>query len=126
MPRVLLAVVLLLVAARPVAPKRRMAKLSTSSTVRRAMTATLPRMPSREALRGFTPESVETALSSFTMRRQGGALSRADAPRGRRVRHRAPGRVVPRAAGRHPEERLLQRHAFRRSAGGSVLEWVGR
>jgi polyvinyl alcohol dehydrogenase (cytochrome) len=39
---------------------------------------TLPRMPSRDALRGFTPESVETALSSFTMRRQGSSLSGAE------------------------------------------------
>ena len=39
---------------------------------------TLPRMPTREALRAYTPEAVETALSSFTMRRQGGALSGAE------------------------------------------------
>jgi polyvinyl alcohol dehydrogenase (cytochrome) len=39
---------------------------------------TLPRMPTREALRGYTPEAVETALSSFTMRRQGAALSGAE------------------------------------------------
>jgi polyvinyl alcohol dehydrogenase (cytochrome) len=38
----------------------------------------LPRMPSREALRGFTPEAVETALSSFSMRRQGASLSPAE------------------------------------------------
>jgi polyvinyl alcohol dehydrogenase (cytochrome) len=36
---------------------------------------TLPRMPSRDALKTLTPEHVETALSSFTMRRQGAALS---------------------------------------------------
>jgi polyvinyl alcohol dehydrogenase (cytochrome) len=36
---------------------------------------TLPRMPSREMLRLLTPEHVETALSSFTMRRQGTPLS---------------------------------------------------
>src|SRR5262245_13016494 len=35
----------------------------------------LPRMPNREALKGFTPEAVETALSSFSMRRQGSSLS---------------------------------------------------
>jgi polyvinyl alcohol dehydrogenase (cytochrome) len=39
---------------------------------------TLPRMPTREALRAYTPEAVETALSSFTMRRQGAALSGAE------------------------------------------------
>ena len=38
----------------------------------------LPRMPSREALKGLTPEVVETALSSFSMRRQGSALSPAE------------------------------------------------
>ena len=37
---------------------------------------TLPRMPSRDALKTLTPEHVETALSSFTMRRQGAALTR--------------------------------------------------
>src|SRR5262249_12093760 len=35
----------------------------------------LPRMPSRDALKGFSPEAVETALSSFSMRRQGASLS---------------------------------------------------
>ena len=39
---------------------------------------TLPRMPSREALRGFSPEAVDTALSSFSMRRQGAMLSPAE------------------------------------------------
>src|ERR1044071_1904576 len=38
----------------------------------------LPRMPSRDALRTLTPEHVETALSSFTMRRQGASLSLAE------------------------------------------------
>lgn len=38
----------------------------------------MPRMPSREALRSVTPEHIETALSSFTMRRQGAALSAAE------------------------------------------------
>ena len=38
----------------------------------------LPRMPSREALRAVTPEHIETALSSFTMRRQGAALTLAE------------------------------------------------
>ena len=38
----------------------------------------LPRMPTREALRAYTPEAVETALSSFTMRRQGAALNGAE------------------------------------------------
>jgi polyvinyl alcohol dehydrogenase (cytochrome) len=39
---------------------------------------TMPRMPSREMLRLLTPEHVETALSSFTMRRQGTPLSSAE------------------------------------------------
>src|SRR5947208_11216773 len=39
---------------------------------------TMPRMPSRDALKTLTPEHVETALSSFTMRRQGAALSLAE------------------------------------------------
>src|SRR5262245_53885838 len=38
----------------------------------------LPRMPSRDALKTLTPEHVETALASFTMRRQGAALSPAE------------------------------------------------
>lgn len=40
--------------------------------------STLPRMPSREALRSVTPEHIESALSSFSMRRQGSALSPAE------------------------------------------------
>jgi polyvinyl alcohol dehydrogenase (cytochrome) len=39
---------------------------------------TMPRMPSREKLRSLTPEHVETALSSFAMRRQGTPLSSAE------------------------------------------------
>jgi len=38
----------------------------------------IPRMPSRDALKTLTPEHVETALSSFTMRRQGAALTPAE------------------------------------------------
>jgi polyvinyl alcohol dehydrogenase (cytochrome) len=38
----------------------------------------LPRMPTRDALRRLTPEHVETALSSFSMRRQAAALSPAE------------------------------------------------
>ena len=38
----------------------------------------LPRMPTRAALRELTPEHVETALSSFSMRRQGASLSSAE------------------------------------------------
>ena len=38
----------------------------------------LPRMPNRAALRELTPEHVETALSSFSMRRQGANLSPAE------------------------------------------------
>jgi polyvinyl alcohol dehydrogenase (cytochrome) len=40
--------------------------------------AALPRMPTREALRSVTPEHIETALASFTMRRQGAALAPAE------------------------------------------------
>ena len=39
---------------------------------------TMPRMPSRDLLRERTPEDVEIALSSFSMRRQGSALSSAE------------------------------------------------
>jgi polyvinyl alcohol dehydrogenase (cytochrome) len=39
---------------------------------------TMPRMPSRAKLRLLTPEHVETALSSFTMRRQGTPLRSAE------------------------------------------------
>ena len=38
----------------------------------------MPRMPNRDALKTLTPEHVETALSSFTMRRQGAPLSVAE------------------------------------------------
>ncbi|HUK37048.1 MAG TPA: cytochrome c, partial [Vicinamibacterales bacterium] len=38
----------------------------------------MPRMPSRDALRTLTPEHVETALSSFNMRRQGASLTLAE------------------------------------------------
>src|SRR5436309_4676930 len=38
----------------------------------------MPRMPNRDALKTLTPEHVETALSSFTMRRQGAALTPAE------------------------------------------------
>src|SRR5207253_10977026 len=39
---------------------------------------TMPRMPNREALRALTPEHVDTALSSFSMRRQGATLTPAE------------------------------------------------
>jgi len=38
----------------------------------------LPRMPSRETLRATSPEAIETALSSFSMRRQGATLTSAE------------------------------------------------
>ena len=38
----------------------------------------MPRMPNRDALKTLTPEHVETALSSFSMRRQGASLSLAE------------------------------------------------
>jgi len=39
---------------------------------------TMPRMPSRDALKTLTPEYVETTLASFTMRRQGASLAPAE------------------------------------------------
>src|SRR5215471_7127695 len=38
----------------------------------------MPRMPNRDALKTLTPEHVETALSSFSMRRQGSSLTLAE------------------------------------------------
>jgi polyvinyl alcohol dehydrogenase (cytochrome) len=38
----------------------------------------MPRMPSRDALRKYTPEAIDTSLSSFAMRRQASALSAAE------------------------------------------------
>ena len=65
----------------------------------------LPRMPSRDALRTLTPEHVETALSSFTMRRQGASLSLperravAEFVTGRDIgTYRAPLDVIPKSA----------------------------
>ena len=65
----------------------------------------MPLLPSREALRAVTPEHIETALSSFTMRRQGAALTPAERravaeflsgrPAGS---YRAPLDVIPRTA----------------------------
>ncbi len=65
----------------------------------------MPRMPSREALKTLTPEHVETALSSFSMRRQGSTLSLAERRAvaeyvtGRTVgSYRAPLEVIPKTA----------------------------
>jgi polyvinyl alcohol dehydrogenase (cytochrome) len=65
----------------------------------------LPRMPTRAALRELTPEHVETALSSFSMRRQGANLSPAERravaefvtgrPSGS---YRAPLEIIPKSA----------------------------
>jgi polyvinyl alcohol dehydrogenase (cytochrome) len=38
----------------------------------------VPRAPNREALRAMAPEAIDTALSSFSMRRQGATLSSAE------------------------------------------------
>jgi len=38
----------------------------------------LPRLPTREALRAMAPEAIDTALSSFSMRRQGATLTAAE------------------------------------------------
>jgi len=66
---------------------------------------TMPRMPNRDALKTLTPEHVETALSSFRMRRQGAALT---LPERRAVAeyvtgsvagsYRAPLEVIPKSA----------------------------
>jgi len=65
----------------------------------------MPRMPSRDALKTLTPEHVETALSSFTMRRQGAPLTLAERRAvaeyvtGRPVgSYRAPLEVIPKSA----------------------------
>jgi polyvinyl alcohol dehydrogenase (cytochrome) len=65
----------------------------------------LPRMPTRDALRSLTPEHVETALSSFSMRRQAAALSPAERRAvaafvtGRPAdSYRAPLEIIPEAA----------------------------
>src|SRR5215467_8653904 len=65
----------------------------------------MPRMPGREALKTLTPEHVETALSSFTMRRQGASLTLAERravaeyvtgrPAGS---YRAPLEIIPKSA----------------------------
>ncbi|HZI79894.1 MAG TPA: PQQ-binding-like beta-propeller repeat protein [Vicinamibacterales bacterium] len=65
----------------------------------------LPRMPNRAALRELTPEHVETALSSFSMRRQGANLTPAERravaefvtgrPSGS---YRAPLEIIPKSA----------------------------
>jgi polyvinyl alcohol dehydrogenase (cytochrome) len=66
---------------------------------------TMPRMPSRDALKTLTPEHVETALSSFSMRRQGAPLSVAERRAvaeyvtGRESgSYRAPLDIIPRSA----------------------------
>src|SRR5207244_12783659 len=65
----------------------------------------MPRMPSRDALKTLTPEHVETALSSFTMRRQGAPLTQAERRAvseyvtGRAAgSYRAPLEVIPKSA----------------------------
>jgi polyvinyl alcohol dehydrogenase (cytochrome) len=65
----------------------------------------MPRLPSRETLRQWTPEAIDNSLSSFAMRRQGAALRPAErravaeyvagAPAGS---YRAPLDVIPRTA----------------------------
>ncbi len=65
----------------------------------------MPRMPNREALKTLTPEHVETALSSFSMRRQGASLTLAEKRAvaeyvtGRTAgSYRAPLEVIPKSA----------------------------
>jgi polyvinyl alcohol dehydrogenase (cytochrome) len=52
----------------------------------------MPRMPSREALGTLTPEHIDTALSSFNMRKAGRCPEPGRAASGRRVSVRATGR----------------------------------
>ena len=73
----------------------------------------MPRMPTREALRGMTPEHVETSLSSFTMRRQGAALSPAERRAVAAFVTGRPAGLLSCAARRHPEDGLLQRGGLR-------------
>ena len=54
------------------------ASRSTDNTAPGATRAPSPRMPTRDMLRERTPEEVEIALSTFTMRRQGAALNSAE------------------------------------------------
>src|SRR5262245_26012371 len=65
----------------------------------------MPRMPKRDALRTLTPEHVETALASFSMRRQAASLTPAERRAvaefvtGRTVgSYRAPLEVIPKSA----------------------------
>ena len=58
--------------------RRPAARPSTSSTASGCHEGSLPRLPNREALRAMAPEAIDTALSSFSMRRQGAALSSAE------------------------------------------------
>jgi len=67
--------------------------------------AGMPRMPNRDALKTLTPEHVETALSSFSMRRQGAPLSLAERRAvaeyvtGRTAgSYRAPLEIIPKSA----------------------------
>ena len=79
--------------------RRLVARRCTGSTARDVTRGQLPRMPSREALKTLTPEHIETALSSFTMRRQGSALTLPNAAPSPSSDGPA-GRIVSRAARR--------------------------
>ena len=87
MRRVVVAVILVLggsapTAAGQVAPPKLDAKAEGERVYKqrcaRCHEGTMPRMPSRDALRQYTPEAIDTSLSSFAMRRQGSALSAAE------------------------------------------------
>ena len=86
----------------------------------------MPRMPTRELLRQRTPEDVEIALSTFTMRRQGAALSSAER---RAVSEYVTGR--PPGSYRDPLE-VIPESAYctapvgRRSARRTGVERLGR
>ena len=87
---------------------------------------TLPRMPTRQALGAMSPEHIESELASFSMRRQGAALSPAERRAVAEFLDRPPAGVVPSTDRHHPEERVLHgRDDSRRSAQWRVVERVG-
>ena len=77
----------------------------------------------------MAPEAIDTALSSFSMRRQGASLSCGRAASGVGVSRRTSGRIVSRAARDDWQGGLLRRrrrrHSAARSAGWRCLERVG-
>src|SRR5215831_2648256 len=79
----------------------------------------MPRMPNRDALKTLTPEHVETALSSFSMRRQGASLSLAER---RAVAEYVTGR--PAGSYRAPLE-IIPKTAYCETASGAADPLAG-